>query len=108
MNAYYEIIQSKSLEHLNELVNYYDPDKSDYILTICGGDGTIHLVLNLYMKKWEKTGVPLNISILPGGTANDTCKIFDIVLENEQFQLERLIRNPTIRKIDTIKLKITN
>ena len=50
MKAIYEIIQSKSLEHLNELINEYNPDKSDYLLTLCGGDGTIHLVLNSYIK----------------------------------------------------------
>ena len=51
----------------------YDPEESDYLLASCGGDGTIHLVLNAYIKKWEKTGVPLKIAILPGGTANDMC-----------------------------------
>ena len=28
----------------------YNPEKSDYLLTSCGGDGTIHLVLNAYIK----------------------------------------------------------
>ena len=60
----------------------YDPDKSDYLLTSCGGDGTIHLVLNAYIKKWVNTGVPLKIAILPGGTGNDMCRIFGIIPDN--------------------------
>jgi diacylglycerol kinase family enzyme len=61
------------LQHFAEVVDEYDPLKSDYLLVTCGGDGTIYLAVNAYVKKRDKTGVPLTIGILPGGTANDCC-----------------------------------
>ncbi len=37
----YEFVESNSLEHFKEVVISYDPSKADYLLVICGGDGSI-------------------------------------------------------------------
>lgn len=72
-------------------------DGYDMIIS-CGGDGTVHEVVNGIMKSKNRT----NLAILPAGTINDFAEQLKIPKTAEKFS--RMFKEPKFKEVDAGKI----
>ena len=82
-NLDYQIIISKSEEHLQDFANALALKAEEKVIYSVGGDGTNFLVANAVMKANSNT----NVSFIPGGSGNDLCRSLEQRPELEYMDL---------------------
>lgn len=75
-------------------------DLSNYsVLVACGGDGTVHEVVNGMLAREDKKKIP--IAILPNGSGDDFCSSLGIL--SMDHALDYICKGETI-KVDTVRI----
>lgn len=98
------IEKTKGPEHATFIAKKYALSNEPVHLFVCGGDGTLHEVINGCAEKENVT-----ISVIPIGTGNDFVKYFEDLKREDFFKFGKLFRTRIYRlRLNKSKWRIFN